>query len=539
MKSSAMLKLIAAAMLLLPAATQAAPRLIVAISVDQFSADLFAAYRGEFSGGLKRLQQGIVFPSAYHAHAMTETCPGHATLLTGMWPAHSGIIANNWFDQSIARADKKVYCAEDETVPGSDSKNYTVSLGHLRVPTLGDRMKAADPRSRVYAVAGKDRAAAMMGGKAADQMWWWASDHFMSHAGRPVPAIVTAVNARLAAAAASGLPAPAMPAQCAARIAPVAVRSDLEVGGAPPALPAGDAKNLRSRPELDQATIDIADALIAGDGLGKGPAPDLIAIGLSVTDYVGHRFGPGGAEMCVQMMALDAALGRLFDRLDAAGIAYAVMLSADHGGEDVPERDHMRGLPDAARVSAGTSLTALNAALGGKPAMFDDIFLSDGIFGDIHVSDRFTGSARKRLITKAKAWLIARPDVAAAFTKADLAGVAIPKRSPESWTLAERAAASFDPERSGDLVVLLKPHVTPISKPSRDAVATHGSPWDYDRRVPLLFWWPGVTGFEQPAPVATVDIMPTLAGLIGLPIDAGTIDGQCRDLDASAASTCP
>ncbi|MEO7383976.1 MAG: alkaline phosphatase family protein, partial [Novosphingobium sp.] len=74
------------------------PRLIVALSIDQFSADLFAQYRAHYTGGLARLQQGAVFPSAFQSHAATETCPGHSTLLTGVHPARSGIISNNWFD---------------------------------------------------------------------------------------------------------------------------------------------------------------------------------------------------------------------------------------------------------------------------------------------------------------------------------------------------------------------------------------------------------------------------------------------------------
>ena len=105
-----------------PAAQPApAPRLIVAISVDQFSADLFAQYRRRFIAGLARLQDGAVFPSGYQAHAATETCPGHSTLLTGARPARTGIIANYWFDPELARADKRVYCVEDERDADSTS----------------------------------------------------------------------------------------------------------------------------------------------------------------------------------------------------------------------------------------------------------------------------------------------------------------------------------------------------------------------------------------------------------------------------------
>ncbi len=78
-------------------------------------------------GGFKRLLDGVVFPSAYQGHADTETCPGHSTILTGFRPEHTGIIGNDWFDFTAPRHDKKVYCAEDEAVPGSTSSSYTAS----------------------------------------------------------------------------------------------------------------------------------------------------------------------------------------------------------------------------------------------------------------------------------------------------------------------------------------------------------------------------------------------------------------------------
>ena len=97
-----------------PTAEPAAPpKLLVVISVDQFSADLYNEYRQYFTGGLARLSRGIVFPMGFQSHAATETCPGHSTILTGDRPARTGIIANEWIDQGAARADKKIYCAED------------------------------------------------------------------------------------------------------------------------------------------------------------------------------------------------------------------------------------------------------------------------------------------------------------------------------------------------------------------------------------------------------------------------------------------
>ncbi|HEV2865904.1 MAG TPA: alkaline phosphatase family protein, partial [Allosphingosinicella sp.] len=256
------------------------PKLIVAISVDQFSADLFAEYRQHFTGGLRRLSQGVVFPSGYQSHAATETCPGHSTILTGSRPARTGIIANNWYDLSAAREDKYIYCAEDERVPGSTSESYTVSPVHLRVPALGDHMRRADPRSRTVAVAGKDRAAVMMGGQQPSQRWWWGGERFVSHAGVAAPAAVTQVNGSIAGLIGSTpLPVPPL---CEARSRSIAV----EGGGHP--VGAGRFENagqgggaFRASPYFDAAVLALARGLRDELRLGQGEAPDLLAIGLS------------------------------------------------------------------------------------------------------------------------------------------------------------------------------------------------------------------------------------------------------------------
>ena len=66
-----------------PEAAEAGPSLVLAISVDQFSADLFAQYRRNFTDGLARLQQGAVFPSGYQAHAADSSGRG---ILRGKLP---------------------------------------------------------------------------------------------------------------------------------------------------------------------------------------------------------------------------------------------------------------------------------------------------------------------------------------------------------------------------------------------------------------------------------------------------------------------
>jgi predicted AlkP superfamily pyrophosphatase or phosphodiesterase len=546
MKLARLAALLALPLAGLPAAAAASdrPKLVVVISVDQFSADLFNQYRQRFDGGLKRLSEGVVFPAGYQSHNATETCPGHSTILTGSRPARTGIIANNWFNLGLTREDKGVYCSEDPRVPGSSSKGgkYTVSTYHLRVPALGDYMKRADPRSRVAVASGKDRAAIMMGGYGPDQRWWWDHDAkaYVSPGARSTPRIVGEVNSGVGDALSRARSARDLPRICEAHSRAVAI-----VGGGKPvgagrfAREADDKNGFRASPDFDRATLDLGEGLRREMRLGEGEATDLLILGLSATDYVGHTYGTQGSEMCVQLLALDEALGGFFRALDATGIDYAVALTADHGGHDIPERHRDHAASDAARVDPALNSGNMAKALGQKLKLNGDILYGDGAFGDMYVDRKLSLAQRIRVAREAIAAYRRHPQVAAVFTKAELAAAAPPSGAPDNWTLIQRAKASFDAERSGDFVVLLKPRVTPIFDTSRGYVSTHGSPWDYDRKVPMLFWRKGLPGFEQPLAVETVDILPTLAAVIGVPLDLTRIDGRCLDLDEGTATTCP
>ena len=520
------------------------PKLLVVISVDQFSADLFAEYRAHFIGGLKRLSQGVVFPSGYQSHAATETCPGHATILTGMHSGRAGIIANNWIDQRIARSDKGVYCAEDETLgKSSRSADYVPSTLHLKVPTLGDRMKDANSAARVVAVAGKDRAAIMMGGHKTDAMWFLNprdTTSFETLAGRAMMPVVARANATIAAALAKPLPPMKLPPLCAARSRKVAISPTKNVGDGRFARAANAKTLFRASPESDAAVIALAGDLVTDMKLGKGPATDLIAIGASATDFVGHTYGTGGSEMCIQLMALDARLGDFFARLDSARIDYTVTLTADHGGHDAPERNDENAMPDAARAAFNPG--KIGEEVARTLGLTGTVLAGTEIAGDVWIASTVPLTLREQAIAHVKAAYLAFPQVAAVVTANELKATPVATTPPETWSLAERARASFDPDLSGDLIVMLKPRITPIPAAvagGSSYIATHGSPWDYDRRVPILFWRKGMTAFEQPNSIDTTDIAPTLAALIGLPIAAGEMDGRCRDLLAGSASSCP
>lgn len=523
-----------------PAAAQSEtpPQLVVAISVDQFSADLFNEYRATFTGGLKRLSSGVVFPRAYQSHAGTETCPGHSTILTGARPSRTGIIANSWIDQSVSRPDKTIYCVEDEREPGSSSKTYVASLLHLRTPTLGDRMKQADPEMRVVSVAGKDRAALLLGGGSADQLWWIGPEGFATLAGRRAPARVDEANAAFAAALATPRAGVPLQAQCEARDLAVDIGDGKVLGRGRFAREAGDFLGLRATPEYDAMVLNLAGLLTEDLGLGRRGHTDLLALGLSATDYIGHTFGNGGAESCLQLAALDQALGAFFDRLDGLGVDYVVMLTADHGGHDLPERHRQNAMPHEARIAADLYPAALSAALTHETGLAGPLVLAPEPVGDLYIASALTGGDRARVEALLIERLSAHPQILRVFKRDEIAATPLATSAPDDWTLIERVRASFDPERSGDLFVVAQPWVTQESDAGKRYIAMHGRPFDNDRRVPLMFWRQGLRGFEQPLAVETVDIAPTLAALVGLVVEPDEMDGRCLDLLAGPANSC-
>lgn len=536
--------LLAPAALAQPAAPKA-PKLIVAIAVDQFSAELFNQYRPTYISGLKRLANGVAFSAGYQSHAATETCPGHSTILTGRHPAATGIVANNWFD---VKKGSSIYCVSvsgtaDPTARGPQN---------LRVDTFGDWLKAAQPGARVFSISGKDRAAIMLGGHHADSVIWWRDGQGFgtsSYAGPATPAVTEPAdtfNKALFAQWRTTSPQlwPEPSATCAVLEKPHAFGKISISGKVPPDMAAqvetGDFLNrtdfqdfLHATPLFDAVTADYAIATLDREHLGHGPATDLLAISFSATDYVGHRYGNGGAEMCVQMAALDHTLGRLFAKLDATGVPYLVVLTADHGSTDAAEREAEHGV-DAKRLDSGAFVGALNKAvmkevgIGFEPIVGDD---PQQLTINVGPDPVLYGKVRDAAI----AWLKTRPEVKQVFTAEQVAAATPPPGKPvDQLTVAERFAESYDKDRSGDIQVEYAERTTfGMPRGPGDVVAGHGSPWDHDRRVPILFWWPGAPALAHAEPIETVDIAPTLAAVAGVPTP--TVDGKCLTAVADGA----
>ena len=518
------------------------PKLIVTIVVDQYSSDLFNEYRPLYRAewqGLARLATGVVFPRGHQSHAATETCPGHSTILTGARPARTGIVANEWQDPQLPRMSRGretfyVYCVEQPGGKGSDARKKVISPDFLLVPTLGDRMKARDANSRVVAVSGKDRSAVMLGGSKADLTLWWTESGFTTYRGKEstIPKTISGGVNQAVRNSIAHRTVPKLPQSCAAKSLNIDISPQVSVGTLRPT--EANSRRWRATPAMDSLTVDAALAAVKALELGKRGAIDLLAVSLSVNDYVGHYFGTAGAEMCAQQLALDKTIGRFLIELDKSGISYVVALTADHGGLDTPERSRVHGLPAAQRIKSDLLPGTVGAELAKELGLEVNVVLGTKEFSnDVYLNPEIPPDRRATVLEAAARKYREHPQVEKVFTKNELIAATLSTGPVDEWTLLDRAKASFSPSRSGDLIVLLKPYVTGYllpQNPETDYIATHGSPWGYDRRVPIIFWWKGIQGFDQPSAVETVDIAPTLAALIGLEIPAGEVDGRALSI---------
>jgi predicted AlkP superfamily pyrophosphatase or phosphodiesterase len=497
------------------------PRLILVLSIDQMRFDYLPRFQPLYTGGLKTLLDGAaVFTNAYYRHASTETGPGHAVILTGMHPSHSGIVANEWWDSFRKTAVNVVDDPVQGTLGGEGRK---ASPANLLGFTVGDVLKQASPASRVVGVSAKDRSAILMAGRRGNAAYWFenAGGNFVTstYYTNAVPPWLTAFNAQH------------IPARYAGRAwTRIADQPSYDTYAGPDAVPTeADGKDtvfphnlpqppdsvfygaLRSTPFLDEIILDASLAAMNAHGLGQDEATDILAIGFSATDGVGHRYGPQSQEVMDQLLRLDRLLDTLFKHIDRAigPNNTVVVLTADHGALPLVEELAARG-EDARRVPPATLLASVNRALADRfPGVGNIVaYFAGDVYLDTAVMQRHNLS-RDNVEKTIKDALLRTGVVAEVYLRQDLLGDG---RSKDPYIGLFRNA--FFLPRSPDLTIRLKERYF-LSGQSRGT--GHGSVYEYDRHVPVIFYGPGIKGGRYDAPSGPEDIAPTLAQLLGFP----------------------
>jgi predicted AlkP superfamily pyrophosphatase or phosphodiesterase len=506
---------------------------VIVIVIDQFRADYLQRFRPYFqSGGFNRLlRQGANFTQAAYQQAVTLTCPGHALILTGAYPSHSGIVANQWYDRNRGLQE---YCAADSSAsligaggPGRSPRNLIGS-------TVGDQLRrSTGGRSRVIAIAGKDRSAIMLGGHQASGAYWMedslvvTSTYYM----KELPEWVRRFNAAGRVTAYGGRNwERVLPTSAYAVVGADYVAAEQDVAGMgrvfphplPPDSSARFLDAFRSSPFQNEVLLEFAKAAIDNEQLGSDEDPDLLAISFSANDLIGHAFGPNSHEVMDVTIRTDRLLQELFSFLDQRiGLdRVLVVLTADHGVAPLPELVGNPGIGarrlDPSTIATATE-TALRARFGKPPAPGWLLHMAPPwIYLNIRALEQRgidPGDAKRT----ARQAVQGVAGVYRAFTDAELS------RQQERGVMSA-AALSFNARRSGDVFYELKPYVVPAEEPLG---TTHGSPWSYDTRVPLLWLGSSVRRGAQRGPASITDIAPTLSFLLGIAPPPG---GQGRVL---------
>ena len=492
------------------------PRLVVVITVDQLRPDYLDRYRPQLQGGLRLLlREGAVFRDAYQDHAVTETAPGHSTILSGRWPAHTGIIANT-------------VGVLDSTAPLIGLAGPGASPARFRGTEFFDWLQAAEPDARALSVSRKDRGAILPIGRAKQSVYWYQSGYFTTsrYYGDSLPLWVRAFNARRLpfeeAGAVWNLLLPA-------RDYPEPDSVPYENGGTgfmfPHHLPADSAQAavaLAGIPTMDSLTLAFALEGTRALRLGGRGATDLLAVSLSTTDAIGHAFGPDSREIHDQILRLDRYLGtflqQLFVRYGTGNVL--VVLTADHGVTPYPERSRALGRRDAVRVIPDSLIASANAALDRRAGGRDWLQFDTGM---LLLADRPRLAAQgvnvDSVIADLTGQLRGLPGVARVDRPADLAA------QDTTDAVVRRWIHQVPPDAGVELVVTLKPYSIWTYPPPNPPIAMHGQPTDADAHVPLILMGPEIRRGTYDRRVSTVDIAPTLARLLGL-TPAEPLDGR-------------
>jgi predicted AlkP superfamily pyrophosphatase or phosphodiesterase len=485
--------------------TAASPTLVVVIAVDQLRGDMLDRYARDLTGGYARLMRGAWFVNGFHDHAITETAPGHASIMSGRFPRSTGIASN------LAGVIDPGYPLING-LPGE----VGASPARFKGTTLFDWLHAKNNRARALSVSMKDRAAILMIGRSKQDVYWYSGNGSFttsSYYRDSLPAWVRAFNDRRIAQRYAG--------------AEWRLSRDPSTYSEPdsvayenfgrdnvfphrfPSETANATQYVRGTPTMDSLTALFALEGLRRTGIGRGPHTDVLAVSFSATDAIGHTYGPDSREAHDNQLRLDHTIGWFLDSLYALRDSGSVIvaLTGDHGVQPNPQLARDRGDATGDQgliVSVAALVAASRAGLravgtdtmafryeGGTVALNRPVLQQAGLNAD-SLLDSFARAARQ-------VRGVARVDRIRDLRRADFAIDPVARRWVHQVPL----------DSPVELVVTLTRYSFWYP-----ATATHGSPYDLDAHVPIIFYGPGVKPGRYSTFARVVDMAPTLAELV-------------------------
>lgn len=493
-----------------PAAAQNAPQrptLVVMLTIDQLRPDYLTLWERQFTGGFARLLRGgAVFMNGYQDHANTETAPGHASTLSGRFPSSTGIVSNT----------AGVY---DPQFPLVGARGDPASPFRFRGTTLIDWLRFSNPGARALSVSRKDRGAILPLGRAMQPAFWWSRSSGVFTTSRyysdSLPSWVQAFNERRLPHQWAGKSWDLLldPSQYAE---PDSVA--LESGGRDYVFPhqfpsdaAQAAASFDGFPFMDQLTLSFALEGLRQMRLGTGPGTDLLAVSLSTTDAIGHRFGPDSREIHDQILRLDRFLGAFLDTLFSLRDSTRVVIAftSDHSVTPLPDSKSRYPNQGAGKVNLAPAIVPLFARLRAAGVDTSAFAFEEGE-GILYLDDAALSRAGLRAEAVARTFATEVQKVPGVL-RVDRVSTLATKDTTTDY-IARRWLHTLPPDLPAAAVVTLRPYWYWRGV----NFATHGSPHDSDAQVPIIFYGAGIKPGRNSRRALVVDIAPTLASIVGV-----------------------
>jgi predicted AlkP superfamily pyrophosphatase or phosphodiesterase len=517
------------------------PKLVIGIVVDQMRYDYLDRYWNKFGedGFKKLINNGFNCQNTHYNYMPTYTAPGHASIYTGTTPENHGIIANTWFNK---QSGKYFYCTEDTTVAtlGSGSNNGLMSPKNMITTTITDELKlATNFKGKVIGVSLKDRGAILPAGHKADAAYWYdggnegkwiSSTYYMND----LPKWVQDVNSKNTANTYLNKPwNTLLPIKDYTESIPDDNHYEGTFTGEekpifPHNLPALRDSNsnyslIKATPFGNTILKEMAIAAIKGEQLGKDDITDFLAISFSSPDYVGHQFGPMSIEVEDTYLRLDKELAELLSLFETQfkNDEVLIFLTADHGAVNVPQYLIDNNIP--------AGYFDMKSAAKELKEKCKTQFGVDSLIRNISNSHVFLDykriSANKLNQTKIEnaiaSWLLAYKGVAQTLTRNSL----------ESTKFDEGIASiiqrGFNQNRSGDILFTLE---SGWIMSGYSTGTTHGSPYQYDTHVPLLWYGAGITKGETKSKIVIPDIAATLSVMLNIQAPSACSGAPIKEL---------
>lgn len=506
------------------------PKLVVGIVVDQMRWDYLYRYQKRYTdGGFKRLLgEGFSCENTMIPYVPSVTAIGHTCIYTGSVPSIHGIAGNNF-----VKDGKKVYCTDDDSVKPVDTTSVAALMSprNLWVSTIGDEMKiASNGRAKVVGVALKDRASILPAGHNPNGAFWFddqtgcfiTSSYYMDH----LPKWVEAFNDKR------------LPEQYLSQkwntlypkntyTESTTDENEYENGireGVKATLPLNLPELykkygygiIRNTPFGNSLTLDMAKAAIDGEQLGADDETDLLTVSCSSTDYIGHQVGTHAIETEDTYLRLDKAIADFLAYLDSkVGKGnYLVFLSADHGAMNNAAFLQDRRIP-AGSWDASATAKKLNHVLAKEYPEAGDIVktvMNYQVFfnRDVIKSKQLDFDNIKQTVVNV---LKEDPSVLYACDMAKASTESIPEE------VKSRIINGYNRERSGDVVIILKPNFYAHGMKGTD----HGAWNSYDTHIPLVFMGWGIKHGATTKQTFMTDIAPTIAAMLHVQAPNGCV----------------